>query len=59
MRFKKFPFSHLGLYVYANNLGILWRANKSGIDPDYLDNGGTGRIYPAPKTIAFGIKANF
>jgi len=59
LNMKKFPFTHLGLYVYANNLGILWRANKSGIDPDYLDNGGTGRIYPAPKTIAFGIKANF
>ena len=59
LNMKKFPFTHLGIYVYANNLGILWRANKSGIDPDYLDNGGTGRIYPAPKTIAFGIKANF
>ncbi|MEQ1625516.1 MAG: hypothetical protein ABL870_12530, partial [Sediminibacterium sp.] len=23
------------LYVNANNLGILWRANKRGIDPDY------------------------
>lgn len=59
LNIKKLPFTHLGIYVYANNLDILWCANKSGVDPDYLDNGGTGRIYPAPKTIAFGIKANF
>jgi TonB-linked SusC/RagA family outer membrane protein len=47
-----------GLQVYANieNLGMLWRANKEGLDPDY-DAGNTA--YPPPKRIAFGIKANF
>lgn len=46
------PFRHLQLYIYANNLALLWKANKSGIDPDYQ----TG---PPPKTIAMGIKADF
>lgn len=26
------------LFLYAQNLGILWRKNKSGIDPDYIYN---------------------
>lgn len=56
---KKIPVTHLQLYIYLNNLGIIWRANDSGIDPDYLDNGGSGRIYPDPKSISLGIKANF
>ena len=43
-RFKNF-------YVqgYARNLGIIWRANKQKLDPDY-----PLARYPAPKT--FGIK---
>lgn len=48
------PFNQLQLYAYINNIGILWRANKQGIDPDYV---GTGAL-PNPMTIAFGIKAN-
>jgi hypothetical protein len=44
-----------GLRLYANiaNLGILWRANKENIDPDY-----PGSI-PAPKTYAIGLQATF
>jgi len=40
--------------IYANitNLGILWRANKLGIDPDIND-------VPNPKTLSFGFSANF
>jgi TonB-linked SusC/RagA family outer membrane protein len=29
----------LQLYANASNLGILWRANKRGLDPDYLATG--------------------
>lgn len=50
-QWRKLPFEHLRLYVYASNLGILWRANKDGLDPDYP----TGGI-PAPRTISFGLK---
>jgi len=40
--------------IYANisNLGVIWRANKNGLDPDSPD-------YPNPRTYAFGFSANF
>lgn len=28
----------VNLFLYAQNLGILWRKNKDGIDPDYVNN---------------------
>lgn len=49
---KFLPFDHMQIYIYANNLGILWKANKDNIDPDY-QNG-----YPTPRTISVGIKFN-
>jgi hypothetical protein len=38
------------VYVSAHNLGILWRANKFGIDPDYPET------WPAPLMIDAGVK---
>lgn len=35
---KRMPFKTLQLQAGASNLGILWRANKYGLDPDYRDN---------------------
>lgn len=32
---KKLPFKYLQLYTNAANLGILWRANKEKLDPEY------------------------
>eukprot|EP01132_Coremiostelium_polycephalum_P013360 gene13360-16287_t len=32
---KNTPFRNLNLFTYINNIGILWRANKNQIDPDY------------------------
>jgi TonB-linked SusC/RagA family outer membrane protein len=49
IRLKNLSARHLQLYVYANNLALLWKANHFGIDPDYQ----TG---PPPKTIAIGFK---
>jgi hypothetical protein len=51
---------HLGLkqlelYAYANNLVILWRANKFGIDPDASFTGGL----PASRTWSVGTKISF
>lgn len=43
---------NLKIFANANNLGIVWRANKLGIDPEF------NRDYPAPRTIAFGFSAN-
>ncbi|HEX5149986.1 MAG TPA: SusC/RagA family TonB-linked outer membrane protein [Parafilimonas sp.] len=42
----------LQAYIYASNLPVLWRANKLGLDPDYLE-------LPPSLNIAFGIRADF
>ena len=41
------------LFLYLNNVGILWRANKLGIDPDY------GTAVPAALSTSIGLKVNF
>lgn len=50
--FKKLPFAQVQFFAVANNLGLLWTANKFGIDPDY-------KSIPPAKSIAFGIKTQF
>jgi TonB-linked SusC/RagA family outer membrane protein len=53
---KKLFFNHAQVYGYINNLGILWRANKEGLDPDY----NTGNEpYPTQKSFALGLKIDF
>lgn len=49
---KKF-FKELQLYAYLNNIGIIWRSNKDGLDPDY------GTNMPARLSVSAGIKAGF
>ncbi|MEQ7799772.1 SusC/RagA family TonB-linked outer membrane protein [Pedobacter sp. ASV1-7] len=51
-QFKKLPFNNVNIYAYTTNLGLLWTANKKGLDPDVSS-------YPIPKTIAFGVNINF
>lgn len=50
---KALPFERVQLYIYANNLGILWRANRYGIDPDYSLS-----LYPNVRNISFGLNVN-
>jgi TonB-linked SusC/RagA family outer membrane protein len=50
----KWPVSQLRVYGYAKSLGILWRANKEGLDPDYPNT-----LYPQPRSYSFGIQADF
>lgn len=50
--FVRGKFEHLELFTYANNIGLIWKKNKYGIDPDFLSS------LPNPRTISFGIKAN-
>ncbi len=50
---KNWPLKNIQLYTYLNNIGILWRANRSGLDPDYFSGG-----YPLPFTISFGFKTS-
>lgn len=47
------PGGSIQFYVNAANLGLLWRANHYGIDPEY----NTG--LPPVKTIALGVRATF
>ena len=49
---KKFPFKDLNIYANASNLGILWKASKGNIDPDYVNS------LPPLKTFTFGIAAH-
>ena len=46
-------FKMLQLYINASNLGIIWKANKENIDPDFPSS------MPTPKTYAIGLRANF
>ncbi|MBX3253291.1 MAG: SusC/RagA family TonB-linked outer membrane protein [Chitinophagaceae bacterium] len=32
---KKNPFKSVNFYLYLNNVGIIWKANRAGLDPDY------------------------
>ena len=50
------PLRNLQLYANISNLGILWRANKNNIDPDY--NLGINAVKP-PLYFTFGLKAKF
>jgi hypothetical protein len=47
------PMNQFRFYVYANNMGILWKANHKGIDPDYVLG------IPNPRTIAAGLRIDF
>lgn len=44
------PFREMRVYMSVHNLGILWRANQYGIDPDYPET------WPAPLMVAAGVK---
>lgn len=51
--YPRLPVSLIRLYLYANNLGIIWKANHAGIDPDYISG------MPNPRTLAIGMKTEF
>lgn len=48
-RFKSLPFENAQIFIFLNNIGMIWKANKEGLDPD-LSAG--GRV---PRSIAFGV----
>jgi outer membrane receptor protein involved in Fe transport len=50
----KLPVQAMKFYLYANNLGILWKANHAGIDPDYNQS-----MPPPPRTLALGLKIDY
>jgi hypothetical protein len=50
--------SHAEIYLYANNLGIIWRSNKFGIDPDNYGWWALHRL-PDPFSFSVGFKCSF
>lgn len=46
-------FRKVQVYVNASNLGIIWRSNRYGIDPDPVNS------IPASPSYALGIRCNF
>jgi hypothetical protein len=47
------PVHAVQLYLYANNIGIIYKRTRSGLDPDYLNSP------PAARSLAAGIKVDF
>lgn len=48
-KWVRLPVRALQLYVNVNNAGLLWTANKAGIDPDYPQ-------MPLPMTLSVGFR---
>ena len=48
---RRLPVKHIQFYIVGSNLGILWRANKNKIDPDYKLS-----AFPPAKSFTIGIK---
>ncbi|MDQ0640074.1 TonB-linked SusC/RagA family outer membrane protein [Pedobacter sp. W3I1] len=51
---QRLSLSKLQVYLYANNIGIIWKSTKTRFDPDYP----VADYLPA-RTVAIGIKADF
>lgn len=51
---SKLPIKGLRVYGYMKNLGMVWKANKYDIDPDYIDVD-----YLAPRSYSFGAVLTF
>lgn len=54
--YKRLPMKSLEISAYAQNLGILWRANGEKLDPDH---GAGNLIFPIPRVFTLGVKFNF
>ncbi len=54
---KRKHFESVQLYLYGSNIGILWRANKLGVDPDITETLGSP-VLPAPFTLSAGFRVS-
>ncbi len=57
--YPSLPFKGLQVFLYANNIAILWKANHWGLDPDAIPLGNDRTTMPSPPSIAFGLKGSF
>jgi TonB-linked SusC/RagA family outer membrane protein len=54
---RKKVFKSGSIFIYANNLGIIWKTTKSWVDPDFV---GTSAIYfPNQRSISVGATLGF
>lgn len=51
---NKISFSNLQVYLYVNNVGVLWKSTKTNLDPDFARS-----LYPPVRTTSVGLKFNF
>jgi TonB-linked SusC/RagA family outer membrane protein len=49
----RFPFRTLDLYLNAADLGMIWKANRNGLDPDYMN-----QVRPT-KAFTLGVRGSF
>jgi len=49
-KYRWLPFNKVSVYGYINNIGIIWRANRHGLDPEYVF-----QPYPASQSYSLGI----
>lgn len=49
---KWLPVQGLRLGIAANNLGIIWKANKAGLDPE-------AGLFPRSENVSFNLNVNF
>jgi TonB-linked outer membrane protein, SusC/RagA family len=52
-KWGKLHFDNIEVYAQVTNMGIIWRANKAGLDPDYPES------FPAPKIFSIGFRSSF
>ena len=57
-RFARLPFQQAHIYCNLNNIAILWRANKYGIDPDAVMYTESNWL-PQARSITLGAKFDF
>jgi TonB-linked SusC/RagA family outer membrane protein len=53
-KLKPIANNNIRVFFYGRNLGLIWKANKYNIDPDF-----TNAYYTVPKAFGFGVQANF
>jgi TonB-linked SusC/RagA family outer membrane protein len=51
-------FKSLSVSANMRNIGLLWTANKEGLDPQYLNNTNFSSLSPTPSYV-FGLNASF
>ena len=57
-QWARLPVKRIHVYCNINNIGIIWRANDYGIDPDALPNS-FANFLPAARNMTLGAKLDF